>query len=108
MASAAALLVTASGCAEEAVRRHRARRFPPLLADRSCKSGEANHRDGGPIEQTLRNDWQRLRNASEPNPRALTHWLRKLIPSLKLLAESMEMPATDWPGYSQRGHDADV
>jgi|JI6StandDraft_1071083.scaffolds.fasta_scaffold18353_5 RsiW-degrading membrane proteinase PrsW (M82 family) len=56
-----------------------------------------------PIEQTIRNDWQRLRHATEPNPRAFTHWLRKLMPSLKLLAESLEMPAADWPGYSQTG-----
>jgi hypothetical protein len=56
-----------------------------------------------PIEQTIRNDWQRLRNATEPQPRAFTHWLRKLMPSLKLLAASLEVPAADWVTYSQTG-----
>lgn len=56
-----------------------------------------------PVEQAIRKEWQRLRSATEPNPRAFTLWLRKLMPSLKLLAESLEMPEPDWASYLQTG-----
>lgn len=57
-----------------------------------------------PVEQSIRKEWQRLRNATAPTPRDLTHWLRKLMPSLPLLTESLEASeAPDWPGYQKSG-----
>ncbi len=57
-----------------------------------------------PVEQSIRNEWQRLRQAPAPAPRDLTHWLRKLMPSLSLLSEALEAPAPpDWPEYQKSG-----
>lgn len=57
-----------------------------------------------PVEQSIRNEWLRLRQTSTPAPRDLTHWLRKLMPSLSLLTETLEAPSRpDWPEYQRSG-----
>lgn len=57
-----------------------------------------------PIEQSIRNEWQRLLHATAPAPRDLTHWLRKLMPSLPLLTEALETAdAPTWDEYQKTG-----
>jgi RsiW-degrading membrane proteinase PrsW (M82 family) len=57
-----------------------------------------------PVEQSIRKEWLRLRQTSTPAPRDLTHWLRKLMPSLALLTETLEPPSPpDWPEYQRSG-----
>ncbi|MBV6500027.1 MAG: hypothetical protein CJBNEKGG_02494 [Prosthecobacter sp.] len=64
-------------------------------------------REGGPVmdpvEQSIRHEWRQLANDSRPDPRRLTHWLRKLTPSLALLAESLDMPEVTWDAYVKSG-----
>lgn len=57
-----------------------------------------------PVEQSIRNEWLRLRDATAPTPRPLAHWLRKLMPSLPLLKEALEAAeAPLWPDYQKTG-----
>lgn len=56
-----------------------------------------------PVEMSIRRDWQRLRSSTAPQPHELTHWLRKLTPSLTLLAESLDLPEATWSAYQQSG-----
>ncbi|MES2596016.1 MAG: PrsW family glutamic-type intramembrane protease [Verrucomicrobiota bacterium] len=57
-----------------------------------------------PIEQSIRNEWLRLRQVPDPAPRDLTHWLRKLMPSLPLFTEALEASeAPGWPEYQRTG-----
>jgi RsiW-degrading membrane proteinase PrsW (M82 family) len=56
-----------------------------------------------PVEQAIRKEWQRLRNATEPTPRALARWLRKLMPSLKVLKDVLEMEMPDGSSYTKSG-----
>jgi RsiW-degrading membrane proteinase PrsW (M82 family) len=56
-----------------------------------------------PVEQAIRKEWQRLRNATEPTPRALARWLRKLLPSLKVLQDVLEMEMPDDSSYAESG-----
>lgn len=56
-----------------------------------------------PVEQAIRKEWQRLRNATEPTPRALARWLRKLLPSLKVLQDVLEMELPDDSSYAKSG-----
>lgn len=56
-----------------------------------------------PVEQSIRHEWRQLSNEARPDPRRLTHWLRKLTPSLVLLAESLDMPEATWDAYGKSG-----
>lgn len=56
-----------------------------------------------PVEHSIREEWRRLSNDVRPEPRRLTHWLRKLTPSLVLLAESLDMPEASWAAYAKSG-----
>lgn len=56
-----------------------------------------------PVEQSIRHEWRQLSNDARPDPRRLTHWLRKLTPSLVLLAESLDMPEATWDAYGKSG-----
>lgn len=57
-----------------------------------------------PVEQSIRNEWLRLRDASEPAPRNLAHWLRKLMPSLPLLTVALEADEEPtWQAYQKTG-----
>ncbi|MCA1964514.1 MAG: PrsW family intramembrane metalloprotease [Prosthecobacter sp.] len=56
-----------------------------------------------PVEHALRTEWRRLRDASHPQPRQMCHWLRKLTPSLRMVAEALEYPPADWATYAKEG-----
>lgn len=56
-----------------------------------------------PVEQKIRKEWQRLRNAHDPTPRALAHWLRKLMPSLRALSDVLEMEMPDESIFTKSG-----
>lgn len=56
-----------------------------------------------PVEHSIREEWRRLSNDARPEPRRLTHWLRKLTPGLVLLAESLDMPEASWAAYAKSG-----
>ena len=56
-----------------------------------------------PVEHAIRREWQRLRHAPGPEPRALGHWLRKLTPSLAMLAEVLDSPPASWAKYAKEG-----
>lgn len=56
-----------------------------------------------PVEQAIRKEWQRLRNANAPTPRALARWLRKLMPSLKMLKDVLEMEMPDESSFMKSG-----
>jgi RsiW-degrading membrane proteinase PrsW (M82 family) len=65
--------------------------------------------DGGstiamdPVEQKIRNDWQRLRNESEANPRELSRWLRQVMPNTQMLSESLGMAVPTWAEFEKKG-----
>ncbi len=56
-----------------------------------------------PIENAIRKEWQRLRNTTEPSPRTFARWLRKLMPSLGVLKDVLEMEMPDASSYSRSG-----
>ncbi len=56
-----------------------------------------------PVEHAIRMEWQRLSHTPRPEPRALGYWLRKLTPSLTMLAEALDTPAANWASYAQDG-----
>lgn len=57
-----------------------------------------------PVEQSIRNEWRRLRDATAPTPQSLAHWLRKLMPSLPLLMKALEeAEAPNWETYQKTG-----
>jgi RsiW-degrading membrane proteinase PrsW (M82 family) len=56
-----------------------------------------------PMEQAIRKEWQRLHSATEPTPRALARWLRKLMPSLKVLKDVLEMEMPNDSSYTKSG-----
>lgn len=56
-----------------------------------------------PMEYAIRMEWQRLCQTPGPEPRALGYWLRKLTPSLGMLAEALDTSPASWAMYTEEG-----
>ncbi len=56
-----------------------------------------------PLEQALRAEWQELRRAPEPRPRALAGWLRRVTGQMRHLSEVLETAPATWESYQKKG-----
>ncbi len=56
-----------------------------------------------PMEQRVRNDWQSLRAASEPQPREMASWLRQTLPNIDTLSDILGMDAPTWASFEKSG-----
>lgn len=70
---------------------------------RTQREPEAAQVTVDPVEHAIRTEWRRLRDTSAPQPRQLCHWLRKLTPSLAMVAEALECPPASWADYEKQG-----
>lgn len=60
-----------------------------------------------PVEQRVRNEWQELQHAKEPQPRKLARWLRLTLRNLSHLCDVAEVAHTTWESYQKNGKLAD-
>jgi hypothetical protein len=56
-----------------------------------------------PLEQKIRNDWQRLRTANSPEPREMARWLRQILPNITAISGSLGMNLTTWASFEKSG-----
>ncbi len=72
-----------------------------LLIPLMAPQGEPMMTD--PMEQRVRQDWQRLYHARDCQPREFVRWLRQLTPSLPMLAETLGLPVPTWSDFQKTG-----
>lgn len=56
-----------------------------------------------PVEQSLRQEWQKLSRAKEPMPYELVRWLDKVTDNIQYLGEVLETKVTTWEDYQAYG-----
>jgi len=60
-----------------------------------------------PLEQRLRQEWQSLHRAEQPQPYELVRWLHRTTNEIQHLCQVLEIKVTTWEDYQSRGRLAD-
>ncbi len=56
-----------------------------------------------PLEQKLRQDWQHLQHAKEPQPHQLVAWLQDITEDIHDVCDVLDIKTTTWADYQQDG-----